>query len=52
MVGDGVIVTAGIEVGWASSEFPPHPEIKITNKVNMTSLDEINGIKRPVVIHR
>ena len=53
MVAEGVKLTEDVVVGCTiGEESPPHPEIKITNKVNMTNLDEFNVIKRPFVIHR
>ena len=60
-VGKGVIciVPEGVNVGvdvevicTSTEESPTQLEIKITNKVNMTILDEFNVIKRPFVIHR
>jgi hypothetical protein len=60
-VGKGVIGT--VAVGWGgwggdvkvavdgvSGVFTVHPAIKNTIKVNITILDEFNGIKRPFVI--
>jgi hypothetical protein len=36
-------------VGLLSGVLWEHPDKKITNKVNMTTLDEFNGINRPFV---
>jgi hypothetical protein len=53
MVAEGVNAAAGVEeAGSLGEESSTQLEIKITNKVNMTILDEFNVIKRPFVIHR
>jgi hypothetical protein len=53
MVAEGVFVKANVEIGCTTGEESlAQPEAKITNKVNMTFLDEINGINRPFVIRR
>jgi hypothetical protein len=44
MVGDNVRGKVGVIDRCASSELSMHPVRKITNKVNMTILDEFNGI--------
>jgi hypothetical protein len=59
-VGKGVIGTVGesvteivtVSVGSVSKVLPVHPQRKITNKTNMTTLDEFNGIKGPFVTLR
>ena len=45
-----ILGTTLIAWGVVSEEFPMPPAIKITNKVNMAILDEINGIKGSFVI--
>ena len=50
---EGVNVAADLGVICPlEGEFPTQLVIKITNKVNMTILDEFNVINRPFVIHR
>ena len=45
MVGEGVNFAANVEVGGTlGKESPIQLEVKITNKVNMTILDEFNVI--------
>lgn len=53
MVAEGVNAAAGVEeAGSLGEESSTQLEIKITNKVNMTILDEFNVIKGPFVTHR
>jgi hypothetical protein len=53
IVAEGVLAATVVEEGCTTvGDSPTQLDIKITNKVNMASLDEFNVIKRSFVIHR